>query len=93
MVLAVNSIPAQDDKSAELTLNRNPEKAEIVTSDLALFWRAYDMAKPENNLIVYRDEYFINQVKIDRLNLNEARAKASPSGCIFTRFSPIGKIM
>lgn len=38
--------------------NQNPEKAVIVTSDIALFWRAYDLAKPENNLIVYRDEYF-----------------------------------
>jgi hypothetical protein len=50
-------ISAQDNKSVELTLNQNPEKAEIVTSDIALFWRAYDMAKPENNLIIYRDEY------------------------------------
>lgn len=58
MVFLVNSISAQDNKSTELTLNRNPEKAEIVTSDMALFWRAYDMAKPENNLIIYRDEYF-----------------------------------
>ena len=50
-------ISAQDNKPDGLTLNENPEKAEIVTSDIALFWRAYDMAKPENNLIVYRDEY------------------------------------
>jgi hypothetical protein len=57
-IFSVNSISAQDNKSTELTLNRNPEKAEIVTSDIALFWRAYDMAKPENNLIIYRDEYF-----------------------------------
>jgi len=57
-VFLVNSISAQDNKSTELTLNRNPEKTEIVTSDIALFWRAYDMAKPENNLIIYRDEYF-----------------------------------
>ena len=55
---SVNSIGAQDNKSAELSFNRNPEKAEIVTSDIRLFWRAYDMAKPENNLIIYRDEYF-----------------------------------
>lgn len=55
--ISVNIISAQDDKSVELTLNQNPEKAEIVVSDLALFWRAYDMAKPENNLIIYRDEY------------------------------------
>ena len=57
-VFSINSISAQDIKSIELTLNRNPEKAEFVTSDIAIFWRAYDMAKPENNLIIYRDEYF-----------------------------------
>jgi hypothetical protein len=57
-VLSVNSISAQDNKSAELLFNRDPEKAQIVTSDIALFWRAYDLAKPENNLIIYRDEYF-----------------------------------
>ncbi len=51
-------ISGQDNKSVELTLNQDPGKAEIVVSDIALFWRAYDMAKPENNLIIYRDEYF-----------------------------------
>jgi hypothetical protein len=55
---SVNLISGQDNKSTEQMFNSNPEKAEIVTSDIALFWRAYDMAKPENNLIVYRDEYF-----------------------------------
>lgn len=50
-------ISAQDNQSVELTLNQNLEKAEIVTGDIALFWRAYDRAKPENNLIIYRDEY------------------------------------
>ena len=50
-------ISAQDNKPAEPMFNQNPEKAEIVASDIALFWRAYDMAKPENNLIIYRDEY------------------------------------
>ena len=57
-VFAFGFVSAQDNKSPEPSFNRNPEKAEIVTSDIALFWRAYDMAKPENNLIVYRDEYF-----------------------------------
>src|SRR5688572_4163539 len=35
----------------------DPDAAQIVTSDIALFWRAYDMAKPENDLIVFRDQY------------------------------------
>jgi hypothetical protein len=57
-IFSVNLISGQDNKPAEPMFNQNPEKAQIVTSDIALFWRAYDLAKPENNLIVYRDEYF-----------------------------------
>jgi len=57
IAFSVNLISAQDNKYTELTINQNPEKAEIVASDIALFWRAYDMATPENNLIIYRDEY------------------------------------
>jgi hypothetical protein len=56
--LSASLMLGQDKNPDGLTLNQNPEKAEIVVSDLALFWRAYDQAKPENNLIVYRDEYF-----------------------------------
>jgi hypothetical protein len=55
---SVNSIPAQDNKPTGLSFTKDPEKAQIVTSDIALFWQAYDMAKPENNLVIYRDEYF-----------------------------------
>lgn len=58
LFFSVNLISAQEDQPAGLMFNRNPEKAQIVTSDIALFWRAYDLAKPENNLIIYRDEYF-----------------------------------
>jgi hypothetical protein len=43
--------------SPELSKNQNPETVKFVTSDIELFWKAYDKAKPENNLIVYRDEY------------------------------------
>jgi len=56
-LFSVSSISGQDNKPAELISSPNPEKAQIVTSDIALFWRAYDMAKPENNLVIYRDEY------------------------------------
>lgn len=35
----------------------DPDKARIVTSDIANFWRAYDMAKPENQLEVFKREY------------------------------------
>jgi hypothetical protein len=42
---------------AQATTNPNPDAAKFVTSDINLFWAAYDKAKPENDLIVYRDEY------------------------------------
>lgn len=39
------------------TTNSDPEAAKLIWSDIDLFWKAYDKATPENNLIVYRDEY------------------------------------
>src|SRR5215212_1594568 len=42
---------------AQAVTNMNPDAAKIVTSDIELFWKAYDKAKPENNLNVFRDEY------------------------------------
>ena len=49
MVAAVPAIFAQP--------NRDPNAARLATSDIDLFWKAYDKATPENDLIVYRDEY------------------------------------
>ena len=37
--------------------NRDPKVAKLVTSDIDLFWKAYDKATPANDLYVYRDEY------------------------------------
>lgn len=54
---AISSVSAQDIDKDELTKNQDPESVKFVTSDIELFWKAYDKAKPENNLIVYRDEY------------------------------------
>lgn len=42
---------------AQQMTNTDPNTAKIVTSDIELFWKAYDKAKPENNLNVFRDEY------------------------------------
>ncbi len=42
---------------AQQSTNDNPDNAKIVTSDIDLFWKAYDKATPENNLNVFRDEY------------------------------------
>lgn len=37
--------------------NRDPNAAKLVTSDIDLFWNAYDKATPANDLYVFRDEY------------------------------------
>jgi hypothetical protein len=37
--------------------SQNPDDARLVTSDITNFWRAYDQATPENDLIVFRNEY------------------------------------
>lgn len=38
--------------------NNDPEKAKLITVDVDHFWRAYDLAKPENKLDVFDREYF-----------------------------------
>jgi len=43
--------------AAQSDINRDPNTAKLVTSDIDLFWKAYDKATPANDLIVYRDEY------------------------------------
>ena len=53
-MLAQNSPPAG---KVERRKNLDPNAAQIVTSDIDLFWKAYDQAKPENDLIVFRDQY------------------------------------
>jgi len=54
---AASGLPIVAQQATLKTLNTDPEKVNIVSSDIDLFWRAYDMAKPENSLYVYRDEY------------------------------------
>ena len=53
--LVLYSVVAGQD--ADGAMNTDPEKAEIVTSDIDLFWSAYDSATPANDLVVYRDRY------------------------------------
>lgn len=53
LALSIN-IAAQ---TGNVKINRDPEAAKIVTSDIDLFWKAYDKAINENDLVVYRDEY------------------------------------
>lgn len=38
-------------------LNPDPEAAQIISSDIDNFWKAFDAAKPENSLYIFRDQY------------------------------------
>jgi hypothetical protein len=42
---------------AQSGVNTDPDAARFVTSDIELFWKAYDKATVDNDLIVFRDEY------------------------------------
>jgi len=59
--LAISSVIAQNSKSTsdkpDKKKNTDPDAAQIITSDIALFWKAYDLATPENNLCAFRDQY------------------------------------
>ena len=57
LVITLGILILFGDALAQLTTNSDPAAAKIVTSDIELFWKAYDKAKPENDLIVFRDEY------------------------------------
>ena len=57
VVFAWETCAAQDIKSSSPVMNQNPETVKFVTSDINLFWKAYDLARPENNINVFRDEY------------------------------------
>lgn len=59
LFLAVSAgvMSATAQQSNAKSLNTDPDKAKIVSSDIDLFWKAYDKAKPENNINVFRDEY------------------------------------
>src|SRR5215813_6019768 len=58
-------------------LNSDPMAARIVTSDIDLFWQAYDLAKPENDLIVYRDRY----LKVGSPGLKDFTSRRISSSC------------
>jgi hypothetical protein len=37
--------------------NHDPEAAQLITSDIPNFWRAFDQMTPENDLLVFKREY------------------------------------
>lgn len=44
-------------KGAEKKVNRDPSAAQLITSDIHNFWRAFDAATPQDNLNVFKREY------------------------------------
>lgn len=57
-LLAFTASLAQTSQQAiEKRVNHDPEVAELITSDIANFWRAYDQMTPENDLFVFKREY------------------------------------
>src|SRR5688500_10971333 len=70
-------VAAQPKEENQPVRNTNPDAAKLVTSDIELFWKTYDKAKPENDLIVYRDEY----LKKGSIGLNEFRRARIGSSC------------
>ncbi|HQZ95507.1 MAG TPA: DUF2268 domain-containing putative Zn-dependent protease [Pyrinomonadaceae bacterium] len=69
-------VSAQQPTSPKKTLNSDPNMAQIVSSDIDLFWKAYDKAKPENNINVFRDEYLRNG-SIGLKDFTEARIESA----------------
>ena len=66
------------------TINHNPEDVRIITSDIENFWRAYDMARPDNRATVFQQEYFdkasdglraFKRARIDQCSLVETLAR------------------
>ena len=48
---------AQGQTESNTRLNRDPERARIITSDIPNFWRAFDQMTPDNDLFVFKREY------------------------------------
>ena len=59
LLIATAAINAQSgNQQTAGQVNRDPERARLVTSDIENFWKAYDLATPDNNLNVFKREYF-----------------------------------
>jgi hypothetical protein len=59
-------------------LNTDPEAVPFVTSDISLFWQAYDMAKPENDINMFRDQY----LRKGSVGLKEFAQKKNITSCL-----------
>lgn len=59
-------------------LNPDPEAVQFVTSDISLFWKAYDAAKPENDINVFRDQF----LRKGSVGLKEFAQKKNITSCL-----------
>jgi hypothetical protein len=61
LLLAITIASAQGSqqlaKESEKKVDRDPDAAQLITSDIPNFWRAFDLATPQNNLNVFKREY------------------------------------
>jgi Predicted Zn-dependent protease (DUF2268) len=61
VLMSVTATQAQSPKQSidkvERRLNHDPEAAQVITSDIPNFWRAFDHMTPENDLFVFKREY------------------------------------
>lgn len=61
LLLAITVASAQGSqqpaKESEKKVNHKPKAAQLITSDIPNFWRAFDLATPQNNLNVFKREY------------------------------------
>jgi hypothetical protein len=53
--LGIHALDDPDEQANVVTVN--PDEAKIITSDIDHFWYAYDTATPQNDFMVYREEY------------------------------------
>src|SRR5262249_48772977 len=56
----------------ESKVNREPEVAKLITSDIPNFWKAFDQMSPENDLLMFKNEY-LNKGSIGLKDFSKAR--------------------
>lgn len=76
LLIIQGPVSAQQPALPKKTLNGDPDMVQIVSSDIDLFWKAYDKAKPENNINIFRDEY-LRKGSIGLKDFTEARIESA----------------
>lgn len=58
LFLTANGTSQDAQQGREKKVNRNPDAAQMVTSDIDNFWKAYDLSKPDYCLAPFKEHYF-----------------------------------